>query len=235
MKKGGFIASFNYAVQGIVSALKTEKNMKFHYIAALGVIFISLFMDFTRVEFMFLLLAIIFVITSEMFNTAIERTIDLVVQDYNPIAKYVKDISAGAVLIASVNALVTAYLLFYKRMANMGDLLLIKIKNSDEHLSFVAIIIVVMLTIGGKYLRAKKNRGTYFQGGAISGHTSIAFCAATIISLVAEKTLITIASFGIAFLVGESRIEGKIHKISEVVSGAILGICVAIFIFKVFG
>ncbi|RVU55324.1 diacylglycerol kinase [Anaerosphaera multitolerans] len=235
MKKSNFISSFNYAVQGIISALKTEKNMKFHYLAALGIIIISLFMDFSRMEFMLLIFAITFVVTAEMINTAIERTVDLVVQDYNPIAKYVKDVSAGAVLISAVNALVVAYLLFYDRLSNVGDLLLVKLKNSVQHLSFISILLVLILTVGGKYLWAKKNGGTYFQGGAISGHTSLAFCAATIIAFVSENILVSLAAYGIAFLVGESRIEGGIHKISEVVSGAIMGILVAFIVFKVIG
>ncbi len=235
MKKGGFISSFNFAVQGIISALRTEKNMKFHYLAAVLIIVISLFMNFSRVEFLFLIFAITFVVASEMFNTAVERTVDLIVQEYNPIAKYIKDVSAGAVLISSINAVVVGYLLFFERMSNVGDLLVNKIKNSNEHLSFIAIILVLILTVGGKYLRAQKNGGTYFQGGAISGHSSLAFCAATIISLVSEKALITFASFGIAFLVAESRVETGVHKVSEAITGAILGISVAVFIFKFFG
>ena len=235
MKKGGFIKSFNYAVQGIVSVLKTENNMKFHYLSALLTIFLSLFVDLSKLEFVYLFISISFVVVSEMFNTAIERTIDLIVQEYNPIAKYVKDVSAGAVLISAVNAIVCAYLLFYSKLANVGDFVLLKIKNSNEHQSFVVIIIVLILTIGGKYLWARKNGGTYFQGGAVSGHTSLAFCGATIISLIADNSLITFAAFAIALLVAESRVEGGIHKISEVISGAILGIGVAIFIFKIIG
>lgn len=235
MKNGNFISSFNYAVQGIISALKTERNLKFHYIAALAVIILSLFLNLSREEFMLMLFAITFVVTAEMINTAIERTIDLVVQEYNPIAKYVKDVSAGAVLIASINAIICAYLIFYDKIKLADDFILNKIKNSDDHLTFVAVIIVLILTVGGKYLRAKKNGGTYFQGGAISGHSSLSFCAATIISLISGNTLVTLLSFFIAFLVAESRIEGKIHKVSEVVTGAILGISVAIIIFKLIG
>lgn len=235
MKNSKFIASFNYAVQGIISALKTEKNMKFHYIAAIGVIIVSLFMDLSRTEFISLVFAMTFVVVMEMINTAIERTVDLVVQDYNPIAKYVKDVSAGAVLIAALNALVTGYLLFYDRLSQFGNMSLIKIKNSVEHLSFVAILLVLILTVGGKYLWSKRNGGSYFQGGAISGHSALAFCAATIIAFVSESILIALAAFGIAFLVAESRVEGGIHKISEVVSGAVMGILVAILVFKVIG
>lgn len=235
MKSGNFISSFNYAVQGIISALKTERNMKFHYLAALGVIIISLFLDLSRTEFILMIFAITFVVTAEMINTAIERTVDLVVQDYNPIAKYVKDVSAGAVLISSINAAIVAYLIFYDKISIAGDFVLNKIKNSDDHLTYVSILVVLILTVGGKYIRAKKNGGTYFQGGAISGHSALSFCAATIIALIAENTLVALLSFGIALLVAESRVEGNIHKTSEVVTGAILGICVALFIFKVIG
>ena len=235
MKNFNFISSFNYAIQGIVSVLKTEKNMKFHYLTALLVVIFSLFFNISSIEFMIILFSIILVVFAEMVNTAIERTVDLVVQDYNPIAKYVKDVSAGAVLITAINAIVCAYLIFYEKFASVGDLSLFKIKNSDNHLAFVCLFLVVALTIGGKFLLAKKNGGTYFQGGAVSGHCAIAFCAATIISMVAENSLVTTASFGLALLVGESRVEGKIHTMGQVISGSILGICVAIFIFKVIG
>ena len=81
---------------------------------------------------------------------------------------------------------------------------------------------------------AKKNGGSYFQGGAVSGHTSIAFCAATVISLVAQKTVITTCALGLALLVAESRVETGVHRKSEAVAGAIVGISVAIFVFKLF-
>lgn len=118
MKNFNFISSFNYAIQGIVSVLKTEKNMKFHYLTALLVVIFSLFFNISSIEFMIILFSIILVVFAEMVNTAIERTVDLVVQDYNPIAKYVKDVSAGAVLITAINAIVCAYLIFYEKFAD---------------------------------------------------------------------------------------------------------------------
>ena len=235
MKNGNFISSFNYAVQGIISTLKTERNMKFHYLTALAVILLSLFFDLSKSEFMQMIFAIVFVVSAEMFNTAIERTVDLVVQEYNPIAKYIKDVAAGAVLLAAINAVVCGYLIFYNRIMPLGEIVIKRIKNSNDHLAFVAILVVLILTVGGKYIRAKKNGGTYFQGGAVSGHASLAFCCATIISLISENALVMLLSFIIAFLVAESRIEGKIHKLSEVITGAVLGVCVAILIFKIIG
>lgn len=235
LKNSRFIASFNYAVQGIISVLKTERNMKFHYLTALGVIVLSLFFDISKIEFMQILFAIILVVFGEMINTAIERTVDLVVQEYNPIAKYIKDVSAGAVLLTAINAVVTAYIIFYNKFQSVGDLLLFKIKNSDRHLTFVAIILVLILTVGGKFIMAKRSGGSFFQGGAVSGHSALAFCVATIICLLTGNFFISLCAMFLAFLVAESRVEGEIHKTSEVITGAILGICVAIFVFKMIG
>lgn len=103
MKRRSIIDSFNYAVSGIIIALKTEKNMRIHYGIALGVIIISLFFDFSRTEFLLLLFAISLVVVAEMINTAIERVIDLITEDYHPLARVVKDVAAGAVLIAAIS------------------------------------------------------------------------------------------------------------------------------------
>lgn len=234
MKKRSVIDSFNYAVTGIITALKTEKHMKVHYGIALAVIIASLFFDFSKLEFLILLFAISLVIVSEMLNTAIEKSIDMITTDYHPLAKIVKDVAAGAVLIASLNALVVGYLLFFERLNYSGDLLLFKIRNSPIHLTFVALLVVVLLVIG---LKAKffRGRGTHFQGGAVSGHSAIAFCTATITSFLATHTLVSTLTFLLAILVAESRIEGKIHSPLEVLLGALLGTIVGVLVFQIIG
>ncbi|HEY8362638.1 MAG TPA: diacylglycerol kinase [Tissierellaceae bacterium] len=233
MKKS-LIDSFNYAVNGIISALKTERNMKIHYIIAIVVVIFSLFFDFSRLELLTLFFAISLVIVAELFNTAIEKVVDLVTHKQHPLAKLAKDISAGAVLIAAINSVVVGYLLFFDRISFYGDLLLNKITTSSTHLTFVALIVVILLTVGLKAL-FYKGKGTHFQGGVVSGHSSVAFCIATIVSLLAKNVLVTTLTFALAILVGESRIEGKIHSFIEVFFGAIIGILVGIIIFKIIG
>ncbi len=228
------IDSFNFAVNGIISALKTERNMRIHYLIALIVIILSVFFDFSRTELLILIFAISLVIVAELFNTAIEKVVDLITDRYHPLAKLAKDISAGAVLIAAINSIVVGYLLFFDRLSYYTDFLLIKISNSSTHLTFVALIVVILITVGLKAL-FYKGRGTHFQGGIVSGHSSVAFCIATIVSLLAKNMLVTTLTFALAILVGESRIEGKIHTFIEVFFGAILGILVGIIIFKVIG
>lgn len=234
MKVRNIIDSFNYAVSGIITAIKTEKSMRLHYIIAVIVLLSSLFFDFNRTEFLLLLFAVSLVVISEMINTAIERTIDLITKDFHPLARLVKDVAAGAVLIATINSVIVGYLLFFERLSLFTELIIFKIKRSDIHLTFVALILVILLTIGLK-ARYSGGRGTHFQGGAVSGHSAIAFCIATVISFQVENMLVTTMAYLLALLVAESRVEGKIHSLTEVVLGGVLGSLVGIIIFKIIG
>jgi diacylglycerol kinase (ATP) len=231
MKGRSIIDSFNYAVNGIITAMKTEKNLRIHYITAIFVIGLSLFYNFTRLEFMLLLFAISLVLVAEMINTAIEKTIDIITRDYHPLARIAKDVSAGAVLVSTINAVVVGYLLFFDRINPLTNKILFKIQNSEVHLTFIALLLVVLVTIGLK-VKYYKGRGTHFQGGTVSGHSAVSFCIATIISFLAHNILITTLSFIMALLVAESRVEGKIHTLVEVIYGGLIGTLIGILIFQ---
>ncbi len=121
---------------------------------------------------------------AEMINTAIERTVDLATDEFHPLARLAKDIAAGGVLIAALNSLVVGYLLFFDRLNPYTNLVLFKIKNSPIHLTFIALALVILLTIGLK-TKFYKGRGTppFQGGGTVSGHAAMSFCIATIIAL----------------------------------------------------
>lgn len=233
MKKS-IINSFNYAVTGIMTSIKSERNMLIHYIVAILVVITSLFFDFTRAEFLILLFSISLVLSLELINTAIESVVDMITDDFHPLAKIAKDIAAGAVLIATGNALIVGYLLFFDRINDLTEMVAFKIKASPIHLTFLALILVTLLTIGLK-TKFYRDQGTHFQGGTVSGHAAIAFCMATIIAFLVEHALIVTLSYGLAGLVAESRVEGRIHTTLEVILGGLLGLIVGILVFQIVG
>ncbi|WP_352419857.1 diacylglycerol kinase [Proteiniborus sp.] len=232
MKVRKLIDSFNYAVSGIIYTLKTQRNMRIHYIAAILVLFLSLFLNFTRIELLMLFFTIALVIVAEMINTAIEKAIDLFTQEYNILAEISKNVAAGAVLIAAINAIIVAYLLFFDRVNPFAEKMIYKIKNSNIHLTFIGIILVIILTI---VIKAKTNTGTPFKGGTISGHSALAFSAATAIMFISESVFLGSLGYLIALLVAESRLENKIHTLIEVFAGTLLGILITVLIFKLVG
>ncbi len=97
--------SFRHALAGIVGALRSERHLKFHFMAALVIIALSSWLGISRMEWLWISASIAVVWVSELFNTAIERAVDLASPDTHPLAKTAKDTAAGAVLIAALFAL----------------------------------------------------------------------------------------------------------------------------------
>lgn len=232
--KRNLIDSFNNAVNGIISALKTEKNLKVHFILAFLVLFYSLFTNLSKVEFLILMFTISLVIITEMLNTAIENLVDIETSQYHPLAKVAKDVSAGAVFMSALNAIVVAYIIFYDKLDYTVHNVFSKVKQVPTHITFIALFIVLIFTVA---LKAYFNKGTPFHGGMPSGHAAIAFATATAISFLSldstMATPITILCFILAILVAQSRIEGKIHNFFEVFFGGAVGMLITLFIFKI--
>lgn len=231
LKNPNFIISFGYAMDGIIYSFKNENNFKKHIFTAIIVALISLLFDLSRVEMAILCITVCMVMMAELLNTAIENVVDLIYNRIDKNAKIAKDVGAGAVLISAINAVFVGYFIFYDRIVPLSHAAVFKIQQSPIHLTFIALVLVILFTLIFKSL-FYKGHGTYLQGGTVSGHSSIAFCCATIISYLANHTLVTLLSFFLAFLVAESRVEGKIHSLSEVIFGGILGILIATVIFK---
>ena len=106
------INSFKYAIEGLVSSFKTERNMKIHIMAMIIVIALGIFMKLNKIEWCIITIAIVMVISAELFNTAIENVVDMVSPQKNPQAKLVKDIAAAAVLVLAIGAAVIGIIIF---------------------------------------------------------------------------------------------------------------------------
>ncbi|MDD3894206.1 MAG: diacylglycerol kinase family protein [Syntrophomonadaceae bacterium] len=103
--------SFYYAIVGLVSVIKSERNMKIHFSAVLAVVVVAFLFNVSRFEWAVLVITIFLVLIAETINTAVEKTVDLVTDTYHPLAKKAKNIAAGAVLLSAVNAVIIALII----------------------------------------------------------------------------------------------------------------------------
>ena len=111
------VKSVKFALKGIIYAIKNERNMRIHTVAAVFVLFLSAVCGMNLTEYAILILTIGLVIICEMFNTVIESFIDLCAKEYNSIAKIAKDMSAGAVMVSSMAAVIVGFIFFGKKEA----------------------------------------------------------------------------------------------------------------------
>ena len=112
MKK--FLMSFKYALEGIWHCIVTQRNFRFHTMAALSALILSAKYQLSGAEMLVLTFTIVFVLMSEMINTALEAVVDMTANGYNSYAKIAKDVVAGAVLVSAIAASVTGIVLFYR-------------------------------------------------------------------------------------------------------------------------
>lgn len=116
-KSQGFNNTFKNARKGFRLVLKSEMNIRVHVVMAFLVLFFAYMLDFSAIEFCLVLFAIAIVIVSEMLNTAIEFTLDSIYHNrYSRMVGMAKDISAGAVMFASLIAGIIGVILFGKHL-----------------------------------------------------------------------------------------------------------------------
>jgi diacylglycerol kinase (ATP) len=230
----GILESFNYAFEGIIHVLRTQRNLRIHFTIAVAVIVFALVVNVTKLELIALLISITFVLISEMLNSAVEAAIDIATTSFDPMAKLAKDVAAGAVLIASANAVAVGYLVFAGKVADRSADLLDRLRQAPAELTVVALVLTVIAVIATK---AYTGRGTPLRGGVPSGHAALAFAgwmAATYVAGADHRFLISTITLIMAVLVAQTRVESGVHSAIEVTYGALFGALCALAVFQVF-
>jgi diacylglycerol kinase (ATP) len=229
------LESFNFAFEGIIHVLRTQRNMRIHFAIAAAVLIAALALGVDKGELIALMLAISFVLIAEMINTALEAGIDVATTSFDPLAKLAKDIAAGAVLIATVNAVAIGYLVFSDQIANRSSRLIERLRDAPAELTLIALVLTIFVVIGTK---AYTGRGTPLRGGLPSGHAAVAFGGwMAITQVIGESThwfLVSSLAFLMAILVAQTRVESGIHSFLEVTYGGLLGALSVLVIFQVF-
>jgi diacylglycerol kinase len=109
-QRGNLIQSFQHAFAGLGRALRSQRNARIHVSVAIVVVFLGLALNLEPIDWAIITITIAFVFVSELFNTVVEAAIDLVTEEYHPLAKQAKDVAAGAVLASAVAAVVVGLL-----------------------------------------------------------------------------------------------------------------------------
>ncbi len=116
MQEKSLCHSIRYAWEGILSAFRSERNMKIHFLIMLTVIISGFLFQISILEWMICLLLFGLVISLEIMNTAIETTVDLAMPEKHLKAKLAKDLSAGAVLVAAIISIFVGFLIFLPKL-----------------------------------------------------------------------------------------------------------------------
>ena len=223
-RPSGFIGSLNCAIEGILWAAKTQRHMLFHLVAAIFVLVVALVFRLTLNEFALLALAITLVLFAELVNTAVEVVVDLVSPEFHPLAQRAKDVAAGAVLIASVGAMVLGYLAISRQIFS-GDVVAgPDYMRTTGNLAVLSVVVVVLLVI---LIKARVGKGSPLHGGMPSGHAGVAFSIATSLVFADVGFLVVILAWLLAALVAQSRVLLGVHNFKEIIAGSVIGIMVS--------
>lgn len=115
-KNNGFRSAFGNAFMGFDYAFRTERNLKFHFAAAVLVITAGALLKISPLEWTIIILTIGAVFVTEMINTAIEYTVDLASPEKHDLARKAKDVSAGAVLAIAASSVVIGLIVFLPKI-----------------------------------------------------------------------------------------------------------------------
>ena len=232
LRPPSLLDSFNYAFEGIIHVLRTQRNMRIHFVVAVAVLVLAVFADVTKLELIALLMAIAFVLVAEMINSAIEAAIDVATSSFDPMAKLAKDIASGAVLIAAINAVAVGYLVFSGKTATRTARLIDRVRDAPAELTIVALVVTVIVVIA---VKAWTGSGAPLRGGLPSGHAAVAFAGWIALTYVAgqnHRFLVSTIAFVLALLVAQTRVESGVHSSLEVALGGLLGALMTLALFQ---
>jgi diacylglycerol kinase (ATP) len=221
----------NNATEGILHAVRTERHLQFHLLAAFAVLLGCFVIGLDKYEFAVIALITIVVIVAELFNSAMEAVVDLTTREYKPLARTAKDVSAGAVLISAIGALVIGYLILGPHLVHIWQGFYRVPRHTAANIAVLALIMIMLLVI---LIKAHGGVGHPLRGGFPSGHTASAFSLwISLVHVTVNPWLVGLGLLG-AVVVAASRLRMKIHTCRDIFYGALLGAAVTLILFTVF-
>ncbi len=233
-KNRNFMDASKNAISGIISAFKTERNLRVHYVIGLFVLLFSLFFDFTKTEFACLCLTIGFVIFAEMINSTVEFMVDLITEKYDERARLAKDIAAGGVFVASLVAVIVAYFLFADKIYGATTTILTTVLDSKLYLFFTIVFAVVILIIilKGVFIKESEKKDTK-PTFMPSARVAIAFAITTYTFLVTQSILVGATSLILSLIISQIKMENESIRLPYTIASALIGVLVVLIVYQV--
>lgn len=231
MKPTRFIDSVNCAIEGILWTARTQRHMRWHFMAAAAVLLVALFLRVSPLDFVLLAFAVTLVLFAELINTALEVVVDLVSPEFHPLAKRAKDVAAGGVLVASIGAVVMGYLALCRYVFPGSAGAAVPQGQPPGMVPVLSALLVVILVV---LLKARWGEGTPLHGGMPSGHAAVAFSIATSIVFSTAGPVLSVLAVAMAAMVSHSRLLLGIHTLREVLAGALLGVVATVALHLLF-
>ena len=230
-KNKTFFSATKNALNGIIHAFKTEKNLRNDYVIGALVLFVSLFFNLTRVELICLVITIGFVIFAEMINSTVEYIVNLITTDYNLDAKAAKDIAAGGVLISSIISVIVAYLLFVDKIRQASTTLLTSVLSSKAHMLVTILFIITILVVILKGTLSKDKEHNYVKSFP-SARVVVSFALSTYLFVITKNLLVGGVALVLSIMVSSMKRENDKTTILQIVLSALLGILLVICIYQ---
>lgn len=228
IKPANWLQSVNCAIEGILWTARTQRHMRWHFLAALAVLLFAHCLGLSALEFILLAFAVTLVLFAELVNTALEVVVDLVSPGYHPLAKQAKDVAAGAVLVASIGAVVMGFFALSRYILPVLGGQLDQLGRPPGEFPVVSVLIATIVVV---LLKALFGRGTPLHGGMPSGHAAVSFAIATAIIFSGVGALLSLLTLALAAMVSHSRLLLGIHSAGEVVAGGALGVAVTLLVY----
>ncbi|MCI4626185.1 MAG: diacylglycerol kinase [Candidatus Magnetoovum sp. WYHC-5] len=226
-----WIDSANNAIEGILTAAKTQRHIRYHLYAAFVVLMFSYIVGVTKTEFLVIALTTLFVIMAELVNTAIEVMVDILSPQLREEARIAKDVAAGAVLVTAFGAAIIGYIVLFPYMVGFFQKGFYVAVHPNDEIAVLALIVVMIAVV---LLKAFFGKGLPLRGGMPSGHCALSFSIWVSITVITENIIVSVLSFIVALVIAQSRVALKVHTPVEAFLGSLLGIFITYVLFVLF-
>lgn len=212
------LKSIRYALEGLKYTVVTQRNMRIHFFTALTVLLLSLYFPVSKLEVLILFVAMILVLFAELINTAIEAVVDMVTEEYHPLAKIAKDVAAGAVLLTAGLAVIVGISVFYPYL----NVLFLGLSTESFYTPHIGIALVVAFDFFLTILLKGWFHRMDWKAWEPSMSTSVTVCITVLIVSMIAKLIVALLMLLLLLIFLGTRLRMQINR-KPVLMGLLLG------------